>query len=117
MQSSRREKTTISRDRDKIMNDGSSPLAEHRRNNTRLKNQETVDLVEEEEEEKGNSEDEDSKEGDRVTETWKAESELGKQPVFHHEIYHRLVNLMSSQGAYSMFLPACFTSKDALTLS
>lgn len=74
-------------------------------------------MVEEEEEEKGDSEDEDSEKGDRVTETWKAESELGKQPVFHHEIYHRLVNLMSSQGAYSMFLPACFTSKDALTLS
>lgn len=99
------------------MKDGSSPLAEHRRNNTRLKNQEIVDLVEEEEEEKGDSEDEDSEEGDRVTETWKAESELGKQPVFHHEIYHRLVNLMSSQGAYSMFLPACFISKDALTPS
>ena len=118
MQSFRRDNNTNSRDRVKIASDGSSPLVGYQSNNTRLKNlknQEIVDLAEEEEEQ-GDNEDENS-ERDRVTETWKAESEFGKQPVFHHEIYRRLVNLMSSQGAYSMFLPNRFTSKDALTLS
>lgn len=40
--------------------------------------------------------------GDQVTETEEEQSEEGKQPVFHHEIYDRLVNLMSMQGAYSI---------------
>ena len=47
----------------------------------------------------------DSEEGDQVTETDLARSEEGKQPIFHHEIYDRLVNLMSRQGAYGIFLP------------
>lgn len=64
-------------------------------------NEEMVDLVEEGGEEEGESES-----GDQVTETGVAQSEQGKQPVFHHEIYERLVNLMSRQGAYSMFSPA-----------
>ena len=46
-------------------------------------------------------EDGDSEDGDQVTETEVAQSEPGRQPVFHHEIYNRLVNLMSRQGAYS----------------
>lgn len=58
--------------------------------------QEIIDLVEEGEEEKGNEC------ADQVTETETAQSELGKKPVFHHEIYDRLVNLMSRRGSYSM---------------
>lgn len=65
-----------------------------------------IDLVEEGEEEGGDSED-----GDQVTETGVAQSEQGKQPVFHHEIYERLVNLMNRQGAYSMFSPALLLRK------
>lgn len=42
---------------------------------------------------------------DQVTETDVAQSEPGKEPVFHHNIYDRLVSLMSRQGAYSKFLP------------
>ena len=66
---------------------------------------EMIDLVEEEEEdeEEEASEDGASEDEDKVTETNEAESEEGKEPVFHHEIYDRLVNLMSSQGAYSQF--------------
>ena len=45
------------------------------------------------------SKDEDNEDGDQVTETAEAQSEEGKQPVFHHEIYDRLVRLMSRQGA------------------
>ena len=71
--------------------------------------------MEEEGEEDGDSEDEDE---DQVTETGSAQSERGKQPVFHHEIYNRLVHLMSSQGAYSKYIsPNSPTPKDALTLS
>ena len=62
---------------------------------------ETNNTVEREEDD---SEDEDSEDEDQVTETGEAQSELGKQPVFHHEIYDRLLNLMSSQGNYSMSL-------------
>ena len=51
-------------------------------------------------EEKESSEDEDNDDGDQVTETAEAQSEEAKQPVFHHEIYDRLVRLMSRQGAY-----------------
>ncbi|KAL9136168.1 MAG: hypothetical protein Q9175_002625 [Cornicularia normoerica] len=57
--------------------------------------EEMIDLVEEVEE------DGDSEDRDQVTETEVAESEQGKQPVFHHEIYDRLVNLMSRQGTYT----------------
>ena len=39
---------------------------------------------------------------DQVVETEEAQSEEGQQPVFHHEIYDRLVNLMSRQGTYSI---------------
>ena len=64
------------------------------------------DAMEEEGEgEDENEEDDDSEEGDQVTETGLAQSEDGKQPVFHHEIYDRLVNLMSRQGTYSIILP------------
>ena len=63
--------------------------------------EEMDDWVEEGEED-GEIEDED---GDHVTETEEAQSEEGKQPVFHHEIYDRLVNLMGRQGAYSIPLP------------
>lgn len=63
---------------------------------------EMVDAVEEEGE---GDEDDNSEEGDLVTESGLAQSEEGKQPVFHHDIYDRLVNLMSRQGAYSIFLP------------
>ena len=66
--------------------------------------EEMIDLVEKAEEEEGDSKDGDSNGGDQVTETGLAQSEPGKQPVFHHEIYHRLVNLMSRQGAYSKFI-------------
>lgn len=45
-----------------------------------------------------------SKDGDQVTRTGVAQSERGKQPVFHYEIYDRLVRLMSRQGAYSILL-------------
>ena len=55
--------------------------------------------------EEGSSEEEDGEDRDQVTETGEAQSERGKAPVFHHEIYHRLVKLMSAQGAYSIFLP------------
>lgn len=64
------------------------------------RDEEMIDAVGEE----GEEEDGDSEEDDQVRETDEAQSEQGKQPVFHHEIYHRLVNLMSRQGAYSMFL-------------
>lgn len=60
---------------------------------------EVIDLVEEGKEEEVDSEDGDN--DDEVTETGLAQSEPGKQPVFHHEIYPRLVRLMNSQGAYS----------------
>ena len=78
-----------------------------------------IDLVEEEEEaeeaeeaeeeedaqeEEEVEEEEASEDEDEVTATNNARSEEGKEPVFHHEIYDRLVNLMSSQGAYSKFL-------------
>ena len=76
---------------------------------------EMLDLVEEEEEaeeeedaqeeeevdEEEFSEDKASEDEDEVTETNDARSEEGKEPVFHHEIYDRLVHLASSQGAYS----------------
>ena len=66
----------------------------------------------------GEEDDDDSEEGDHVTETGLAQSEEGKQPVFHHEIYDRLVNLMSRQGAYSIFFPNPPNSKNTLlTLS
>ena len=51
-------------------------------------------------EEEDSSEDEESDDGDQVTETAVARSEEGKQPIFHHEIYERLVRLMKRQGAY-----------------
>lgn len=59
---------------------------------------EIIDLVKE-------GEDGDSQDADRVTETEVAQSEPGKRPIFHHEIYERLVNLMKSQGDYSISLP------------
>ena len=49
--------------------------------------------------------------GDQVTETEEAQSDEGKQPVFHHEIYDRLVNLMSRQGAYSISLQILLLQK------
>lgn len=61
---------------------------------------EMIDLVEE------GGKDGDSEDADQVTETRVARSERGKQPVYHHEIYERLVNLMSSQGEYSIYLPS-----------
>lgn len=70
---------------------------------------EVIDLVREDEEE--DSEDEDSEDEDEVTETEVAKSEQGKQPVFHHEIYNRLVNLASRQGTYSTFLPTLLLQK------
>ena len=63
---------------------------------------EIIDLVKEE------GEDGDIQDADQVTETEVAQSELGKQPVFHHEIYERLVNLMKSQGEYSISLPTFY---------
>lgn len=54
--------------------------------------------------EAGEDADSEDRDGDQVTETEEAQSEEGKQPVFHHEIYDRLVNLMSRQGAYSISL-------------
>lgn len=63
---------------------------------------EEMDDCVEDGEDDGEIEDQD---GDQVTETEEAQSEEGKQPVFHHEIYDRLVNLMGRQGAYSIPLP------------
>ena len=60
---------------------------------------EMIDLVDGED-------DGDSEDADQVTETRVARSERGKQSVYHHEIYERLVNLMSSQGDYSIHLPS-----------
>ena len=51
-------------------------------------------------EEEESSKDEDNNDGDQVTETAEAQSEEGKHTVFHHEIYDRLVRLMTRQGAY-----------------
>lgn len=56
-------------------------------------------------------EDDDSEDGDQVTRTGQAQSERGKQPVFHHEIYDRLVRLMSRQGAYSILLATLLLHK------
>lgn len=84
--------------------------------------EEEVDAEEEEEvEEQEASEDGGSEDEDEVTETNEAQSEEGKEPVFHHEIYDRLVKLMSSQGAYSkpflfLFLFFLATFKDSLTI-
>ena len=83
---------------------------------------EMIDLVEEEQEpeEEEDAQEEEEVEGedvsedgasedeDEVTETNDARSEEGKEPVFHHEIYDRLVNLTSTQGAYSKSLFLCF---------
>ena len=76
--------------------------------------QEEEEVEEEEVSEDGASEDE-----DEVTETNDARSEEGKEPVFHHEIYDRLVTLTSSQGAYSKFFFLSFFFlflKDRLTI-
>ena len=62
---------------------------------------EEEEVEEEEVEEEEVEEEEASEDEDEVTETNDPRSEEGKEPVFHHEIYDRLVNLMSSQGAYS----------------
>ena len=51
-------------------------------------------------EEEESNQDEESDNGDQVTETAQAQSEAGKQPIFHHEIYERLVRLMRRQGFY-----------------
>ena len=75
---------------------------------------EMIDFVEGEEEEEEEVEEEEvsedgaSEDEDEVTETNDARSEEGKEPVFHHEIYDRLVNLASSRGAYSKFFFSFF---------
>ena len=49
----------------------------------------------------GNSEDD-----DKVVETQRAESESGKESVYHYEIYNRLVNLMDKQRTCGMLIPS-----------
>ena len=56
------------------------------------------------------SEDEGMEDEDQVTETKVKDSDPGKQPVFHYEIFDRLVNLMRKQGTYSI----CLRSLDRL---
>ncbi len=103
-----------------VTSNGSSPLVVHQETTLTLlsrtgerrerDDQEVIDLIEEDEE--VNSEDSDSEDEDQVTETEQAKSKRGKAPVFHHEIYDRLVKLMSKQGAYSISPPYW---KNALT--
>ncbi|CAD6589505.1 MAG: hypothetical protein ASARMPRED_004113 [Alectoria sarmentosa] len=95
MQSAGRSNNTASRDDVDLTNGGGEDSDEDG-------DEEMNDAMEEEGEgEDENEEDDDSEEGDQVTETGLAQSEDGKQPVFHHEIYDRLVNLMSRQGTYT----------------
>ena len=42
---------------------------------------------------------------DEVVETTKALSEPGKTPVYHHEIYNRLLTLTNKQGTYCILIP------------